>query len=129
MKHSPLKQYKPLQRRTPLRAKTPLKSYVGLKSRNPMKRMSVKAQCELEVWMKVKRERIEKLIAKFDFVPCEYCHKAIAANVEDGMMYSDAHHNNHDRRDNSLGNQRICHPYCNRIAIEDNYVKDVPSLL
>jgi hypothetical protein len=108
----------PLHRYTPLKTHTPLKAYKGLN------RMSDKTKQELKVWRIVKNERIQKLIDKFGYLPCEYCLKVI-----NNVSETDAHHNSHDRRKNVFSECRITHSYCNRILIEDNNVKDVPSLL
>ena len=86
--------------------------------------MSDRSKKELKSWMQAKAQRIEKLIEKFEYLPCEFCLYPIY-----DVKNADAHHNNHDRRNCSFANMRICHPYCNRISIEDNNVRDVPSLL
>ena len=89
--------------------------------------MSENAKKEMKIWLAIKAQRIVLLRDKYGFVPCEYCHTPII-NLG-GLMSAEAHHNNHRRRQNTLENCRITHAYCNRILIEDNNVRDVPSLL
>lgn len=111
-------------KRTPLHRYTPLKAYTQLKTHKRLKPMSEKAKKELDIWLKVKALRIQKLRAEFGFLICEYCLGSINSDSD-----ADAHHNDHDRRNNCLANARICHAYCNRVLIEDRNVKNVPSLL
>ena len=102
----------------------------GLKRKTPLKRtsklkpQSKRAKEELKIWLGVKKERIERIREKFGYLICEYCLKPIREGDE-----IDGHHNNHRRRENDFGNCRITHAYCNRILIEDNNIKNVPSLL
>ena len=84
--------------------------------------MSDKAKAELKVWGKVVKERKQALLDKYGFIPCEYCKEFAGESVV-------GHHNDHDRRNNCIENCRIVHPFCNSITIEDNNVKDVPSML
>ncbi len=114
MKRSPLKRYTHLRQYTPLRAKKGLNG------------MSDRAKEELKVWSKVVSERKDKLLEKFGYIPCEYCHQWINSNSE--LYKAEGHHNNHNRRDNTFENCRILHRVCNQL-IEDKNVKDVPSLL
>ena len=115
----------PLLNRTPLKRRTGLKHFVnGLLRRKALKPMSARAREELKIWREVVRRRVQALLDKFGFIPCEYCHQTIREGSQ-----IDGHHNNHDRRNNTFENCRITHPYCNRVAIEDGNVKDVPSLL
>lgn len=104
--------------RKPLKRGTPIKRTKGLS------KMSQRAKEELVIWRKVKTARIEKLREKFGYLICEYCLKPIRADSE-----AQGHHNNHRRRDCSESNCRVTHGYCNTVLIEDNNVKDVPSLL
>ncbi len=104
----------------PLRQKTPLRAKRGLN------KMSDKAKRELEVWLKVKAERIQKLYDKFGYVPCEYCKKRIIDGSE--LYGAEAHHNNKNRRDNTLLNCRVCHSVCHAY-IHDHNIKDVKSSL
>ena len=114
MKRTPLKRYTPLKRKTPLRAKKGLT------------RMSDKAKSELSLWMDIKRERIQKLQDKYGYVPCEKCLQHIIAGSE--LYCAEAHHNNHDRRDNSPQNCRILHRVCNQLVEVEN-IRDIASLL
>jgi hypothetical protein len=111
-------------KRTPLLRKTPLKSRTPLKSYKPLNKVSKKQAKENALWAKIKRERIKLLLNKYGILYCENCLRVLSAsNMIEG------HHNNHNRRDNSLLNCRIvCHE-CNYYTIEDNNIKDVPSLL
>ncbi len=100
----------------------PLKQHTPLRAKKGINKMSDKAKDELKIWLKVMAERIRQLQEKFGYLPCENCKKTIGGMPE-------AHHNNHNRRDCSFSNCRITDAYCNRIVIEDNNIKDVPSLL
>lgn len=101
-------------KRTPLTRKTPLKP------------VSDRAKKEAVEWANTKIKRMFMLKDKYGFVPCEHCCRK--TNSYSLFDFPDAHHNNHNRRDNTLENcrivRRICHQY-----ITDNNVKDVPSLL
>ncbi len=88
--------------------------------------MSEKAEDELIVWRVVKHERMMALLKRWNFIPCEYCKESV--NTDSELYSPEGHHNNHNRRDNSFGNCRILHRVCNQL-IEDNNIKDVPSLL
>jgi len=110
----------------PLRRKTRLKSFTPLKSRKGLNKMSQRTKDELIIWRNVKLERMQKLIDKFGFIPCEYCGKPIVSNSE--IFCAEGHHNNHNRRDNTFENCRILHRLCNQL-IEDKNIKDVKSLL
>ncbi len=104
----------------PLKRKTPLKARKGLN------KMSDKAKDELKVWLKVKAERIQQLLDKFGYIPCEYCKGYILDNHP--LFQADAHHLDKNRRNNILENCRIVHRFCHRI-ITDTNIKDAPSLL
>lgn len=109
----------------PLKRKTPLRAKKGLN------KMSDKAKAELRVWLKIKAERIRKLLDKFGYIPCEYCHsikKTDSIVTQSEILCAEAHHNNGNRRDNTERNCRIVHRLCNQL-IEDENIKDVPSLL
>ena len=114
MKRTALKQKTPLLRKTPLRAKAGLKQ------------MSVKTKAELEVWQQVKIIRMIALQRQYDYIPCEYCFKSVVKGHP--FFYPEGHHNNHNRRINTLENCRILHRVCNQ-WLEDNNIRDVPSLL
>lgn len=88
--------------------------------------MSERTKKELVIWRKVKRERIQLLIDKFGYIPCEFCKRPISSGSE--IYCLEGHHNNHNRRQNVLENCRITHRICNQ-EIERLHVKDVPSLL
>jgi hypothetical protein len=96
--------------------------------RKPLRRVAIKktptkrARAEMKAWRAVKEERLQKMVDKFGYPKCEYCLKPII------MASIEGHHNNHDRRENTLTNCRIVHSWCN-VAIEDHNVRDVPSLL
>lgn len=109
-----------LKRRTPLKRKTPLNAHKGLN------KMSAKTKAELEIWMPIKKDRMEKLRDKFGVVICELCGKPIDYNSE--LYYPEAHHNDHNRRNNTPDNCRILHRVCNQ-RVEDENIKDVPSRL
>jgi hypothetical protein len=115
-------------KRTPLKSYTLLRRYTPLKAKKGLNRMSNRAKVELEVWLRIKRERMQKLLDKFGYVPCELCMKRVG-NIYSERERAEAHHNNHNRRQNEAWNCRILHAYCNRIVVEDNNIKDVPSLL
>lgn len=104
----------------PLKSKTPLGAKKGLN------KMSDRSKEELKIWLGVKAERIQKLHDKFGYVPCEHCKERIIDNNE--LYQADAHHNNHNRRDNSFENCRILKRVCHTL-IEDKNIKDVLSLL
>ncbi len=109
-------------RRTALLRRTPLKSKMPLKRTKPLNKVSKKQAKENALWSKIKRERIEALQKKYHgILTCEYCGC--------GILYdADAHHNNGDRRDNTLANARILHRLCHTY-VTDNNIKDVPNLL
>lgn len=98
----------------------------GLK-RSPLKRtaklkpQSKRAKDEMKIWSGVKKEREQLLRGKFGYLPCEWCKKAILNGYH-------GHHNDHDRRNNTLGNARLLEFACHSF-VEDNNIKDVPSLL
>jgi RNase P subunit RPR2 len=92
--------------------------------RTALKSMSARAREESKVWKEVVRRRVQALNDKFGFLICEHCGWPITEGSQ-----LDGHHNDHNRRNNTFENCRICHPGCNRYAIEDGNVKDVPSLL
>ncbi len=94
--------------------------------RTPIRKQSSKARAELQVWLKVKRQRMAQLGEKFGYVLCEYCAKPINSNSE--LYSAEGHHNDHNRRNNTFENCRILHRVCNQ-RIEDLNVKDVPDLL
>jgi len=104
----------------PLKRKTPLRAKKGLN------RMSDKAKEELKIWLQIVFERKDKLMEKFGYIPCEYCHQTIQSGHD--LFRAEGHHNNHNRRDNTFGNCRILHRVCNQL-IEDKNIRDVPSLL
>ncbi len=97
-----------------------------LKRKKGISKMSNRAKDELTIWMVIKHDRMMALLRKFGFIPCEYCKESVNTNSE--LYCPEAHHNNHDRRDNSFQNARILHRVCNQL-IEDKNIKDVPSLL
>jgi hypothetical protein len=101
----------------------PLRRKTGLKSKKGINNLSDRAKKEMVIWRKLKLERAELMRAKFDCVICEYCKRMIIY-----LELTEGHHNNHNRRQNEPWNLRLVHSWCN-IAIEDNNVKDVPSLL
>lgn len=88
--------------------------------------MSEKAKSELAVLREVKKQRMKLLNLRYGYIPCEYCLKPI--NPNSLYHHAEAHHNNHDRRDNRLENIRITGRMCNQ-KIEDLNVKNVPSML
>lgn len=92
------------------------------KKRKPLKFMSKKQAQKIRSWRKVVANRIERMIDEFGCVLCEYCLKQVDESEVQG------HHNDHDRNNNTPENCRLTHEFCNT-AIEDNNVKDVPSLL
>jgi hypothetical protein len=92
----------------------------GLK-RTSLKPQSEKAKSEMVIWRKVKQEREKLLRDKFGYLPCEWCKKAILNGYH-------GHHNDHNRRNNTLGNARLLEFSCH-MFVEDNNIKDVPSLL
>ncbi len=110
-------------KRTPLKRKTPLKSYTPLRAYKGLNKVSEKQAKENAEWSKVKAERIDKLIDKFGYLLCELCKRKIERFEAEG------HHNSHDRRDNTPKNCRITCHICNCYTIEDEHIKDVPSLL
>jgi len=114
-------------KRTPLKRYTPLKRTIPLKRNKPLNKMSNRAKQELKIWMGIKKERINQLIDKFGFVPCEHCMQPTTYNGSE-LNYPEAHHNDHNRRNNTFENCRILHRVCNQ-QIEIEHVKDVPSLL
>jgi len=107
-------------KRTPLKRNTPLKARKGLN------KMSSKTKDELKIWKDTKLQRIQLLIDKYEYIPCEYCGKPIIGGSE--IFCLEGHHNSHDRRDCSFDNCRILHRICNQ-QIEDLNIKDVPSML
>lgn len=113
-------------KRTPLNRKTPLKRTTGLKRTTRLKPMSDRAKAELKIWRKVLARREELPAEKYGFVPCEYCQVPIHETSE--LYCAEGHHNNHNRRDNTLENCRITHRVCNQL-IEVRHIKDVPSML
>ncbi len=88
-----------------------------------LKAISKKQAEENKIWAKVKKERINRIIDKIGFLVCEYCHKPLDPKVAEG------HHNDHNRRNNTFQNQRILCHVCNCYTVEDNNIKDVPSIL
>ena len=92
----------------------------------PLNKMSSKAQKELKIWLAIKNLRIILLQRKLGYLPCEYCGNKIINGSE--LYRPEGHHNNHNRRDNTLDNCRILHRMCNQV-IEDKNIKDVPSML
>ena len=107
-------------KRTALKRKTPLRAKKRI---NPM---SARAKAEMKVWHKVKLERIQLLLDKFGYIPCEYCKRPIQDGSE--IYCLEGHHNNHNRRENTVANCRITHRFCNQ-QIELLHVKDVPSMI
>ena len=105
---------------TPIGAKrtTPRK---GLKRKSGLKPQSNKAKEEMKIWSGVKKEREQLLRDKFGYLPCEWCKKAILNGYH-------GHHNDHNRRNNTLLNARLLEFTCH-MFVEDNNIKDVPSLL
>lgn len=101
--------------RKPLKRGTPIKRTKGLS------KMSQRAKAELVIWRKVKTEREALIREKLGWLPCEWCGFAIQGEY-------DGHHNDHNRRNNVVGNARLLHRSCHTF-VEDNNVKDVPSLL
>lgn len=104
----------------------PLKQHTPLRAKKGINKMSDKAKEELKIWLKVKAERIRQLQEKFGYIPCEFCHQRIDSNSE--LYKAEGHHNNFNRRENTLGNCRVLHRVCNQL-VSDNNIKDVPSLL
>lgn len=100
--------------------RTSLKRHTKLKASKGLRLMSDKAKAELKVWGKVVKERKQKLLDKYGFIPCEYCHKYCSNGV--------GHHLDRNRRNNILINCLVVHVTCHT-EIHDNNVKDVPSML
>ncbi len=110
-----------LLRRTPLKAKTPLRRVAFLtKSKVPLRKVSKKQAKENALWSKIKKERIEALVAKFGYPKCEWCKQGII------LAHPDGHHNK--GRVNTFENCRILHRHCHTY-VTDNNIKDVPNLL
>lgn len=109
-------------RKTPLRRKTPLKRGTSQLKRTPLKRQSEKAKAEAFIWVAVKRERARLLTEKFGFLICEFCGKAIRG-------IADGHHNDRNRRNNTLENCRILDRFPCHSHVTDQNIKDVPGLL
>jgi hypothetical protein len=97
-----------------------------LKRSKGLNKMSARAIEEAKLWKQAKLERIAKLRQKFGYVPCEVCGELINDNSE--LLQADGHHNNGNRRENTMGNCRIVHRICHSL-ITDKNVKDVRSLL
>ncbi len=95
----------------------------ALLKRTPLNKVSKKQAKENALWSKIKSERKDKLIAKFGYLLCELCRQWISSSEAEG------HHNDHNRRNNTLDNCRILCHNCNCYVIEDNNIKDVPNLL
>ncbi len=112
-----------MKRETP---QIPLKRKTPLKSHKQLNKMSNKAKEELKIWRGIKHQRMEALQLKFGYVPCEHC-KQPTDNFSP-FNYPEGHHNNYNRRDNTLANCRILHRTCNQL-VSDRNIKDVPSLL
>ena len=83
--------------------------------------MSKRAKTESQLWHKVKQEREKLLREKYNYLPCEWCKGAINEGYH-------GHHNDHDRRNNVIGNARLLHFTCH-MWIEDHNVNDVLTLL
>ena len=94
---------------------------------NRISRQSTRAKKEMTLWLKIKKQRIQQLIDKFGYLPCEYCKERIIDGSD--SKHAEAHHNDHNRRNNTFSNCRILHAFCNRVTVEENNIKDVPSLL
>lgn len=103
--------------------RTPLKRIIPLLPGKAVLRVSLKAIKEGEIWRKVKEARIDKLKERYDYLPCEWCKVAISHG-----MTPEGHHNDRNRRHNTLGNCRIVHSGCHRYVTDHN-VRDVPDLL
>ncbi len=89
--------------------------------RSPLRQTSKKQAKENRIWSKVKLKRMEQLMEKFDYIPCEYCKRHASG-------FADGHHNNGIRRENTFENCRIVHRLCHS-TIHDKNVMDVRSLL
>lgn len=73
-------------------------------------------------WRKVKHFRANDIAARYGFVICEYCGRP-HWNNELGQF--DAHHIDHNRRNNTLTNCYIVHRVCHR-EIHDKGIKVKP---
>lgn len=109
-----------------MKCKMPLHQHIPLKRKKGLNKMSERTKVELKIWGTVVSERKEQLLAKFGYIPCEYCHQWIQNGSD--LYCAEGHHNNHNRRENTFENCRILHRVCNQL-IEEKHVKDVPSLL
>lgn len=109
-----------------LKRRTPLKRAAGLKRHTALAQQSKQAKREAVVWSRVKKERMARLQERFGLVPCEYCLGATDSHIE--FLAPEGHHNNKNRRDNTAGNCRILHRFCNQ-RIEDLNIRGIPSLL
>lgn len=94
--------------------------------RTALRPISKKARINIDIWREVKDARKLALDAKFGYIPCELCGGPTSENNE--LYYPEGHHNDHNRNHNYPSNCRILHRVCNQ-RIEDENIKDVPSLL
>lgn len=109
-----------------LKSNTPLKRKTPLISKTPLKKISHKAQIEYRQWFKIKIQRMKLLEEKYGYIPCEYCKRTIS--YSSGLHAPDPHHNDWDRRNNTLENCRIVGRVCHSKVHKEN-IRDVPSLL
>ncbi len=95
---------------------------ISFLAKAPLRKVSKKQAKENALWSKIKKERRDLLIAKFGYLPCEWCKTRIVLN------HPDLHHNDRNRRNNTLTNARVLHRLCHTF-VTDNNIKDVPDLL
>ncbi len=108
-------------------AQHPKSGTTKIKTKKPrLALMSKKAKIELKITQAIKKERMRLLKEKFGIVPCELC--KIATVPHSLLLKAEYHHNDHDRRNNTLENCRILHRTCNQ-RVEDENIKNVKSLL
>jgi hypothetical protein len=102
---------------------TPLKSNGVKLKRSPLKYKSDKQKLRDKEWAKVKRERIELLIAKYGYLPDEYSGEDITNEA-----IIDGHHHDRNRLNNILKNCRIVKRFSHTI-IHDNNIKNIRDWL
>lgn len=82
-----------------------------------MRQITQKQIIKNQVWHRVKRDRIDYLTEKYNYLPCEYCKKNLQAHI---IQTVEAHHIDKDRNNNTPENCYIVFGECHSFITDNN---------
>jgi phage replication O-like protein O len=96
--------------------------YTKWKDYNPKIKQTPYPISNNKLWSLIKEQRISSLLAKYKYLPCEYCSEHISNSL------IDAHHNDWNRNNNTMNNCRITHRHCH-YKITTEHINNVTDYL